>query len=74
MCWQHPDTVPTDNYVMMFPSNPVRTPTGEWRTDEGACEATFNVKAGREGSLQAAVGRIWGALAGDAAGPKVFVY
>ncbi|KAI0700122.1 hypothetical protein C8T65DRAFT_287605 [Cerioporus squamosus] len=57
--WQHPDTVPTDNYVMFFPSNPVRTPQDEWRTDEGACESTFNIKAGREGAVEAAVARIW---------------
>ena len=24
VCWQHPDNVMTDNYVMVFPSNPVR--------------------------------------------------
>ncbi|KAI0741964.1 hypothetical protein C8Q80DRAFT_1274305 [Daedaleopsis nitida] len=74
VCWQHPDTVPTDNYVMMFPSNPVRTPTGEWRADQGACEATFNVKAGREGTLEVAVARIWGAVARDAVAPTVIAH
>ncbi|RDX54213.1 hypothetical protein OH76DRAFT_1074370 [Lentinus brumalis] len=71
--WQHPDTVPTDNYVMFFPSNPVRTPHGEWRTDDGACEATFNVKAGREDHLEAAVAQIWAAIVGETTNPMVIV-
>ena len=51
--WQHPDAVPTDNYILMFPSNPVQTHNGEWYTDEGACEVTLKVKKGREDLFRA---------------------
>ncbi|RPD64451.1 hypothetical protein L226DRAFT_506158 [Lentinus tigrinus ALCF2SS1-7] len=73
--WQHPDTVPTDNYVMFFPSNPVRMPDSEWRTDDGACEATFNVKAGRECDLEGAIARGWAAVVGESmTTPTVIIY
>ncbi len=69
-CWQHPDPVPTDNYVLFFPSNPVLMSPGEkgesvWSTDQGACEATFHVKTGREGVFAAAALRIWSSLVGE---------
>ncbi|KAI0793863.1 hypothetical protein C8Q74DRAFT_538839 [Fomes fomentarius] len=69
-CWQHPDPVPTDNYVLFFPSNPVLMSQGEkgesvWSTDQGACEATFHVKTGREGDFAAATLRIWSSLVGE---------
>ena len=74
VCWQHPDTVPTDNYVIMFPPNPVRTADGEGHTDEGACEATFNVKAGREGDFRRSMARVWAAVVGEGSGPEVVTH
>lgn len=36
-----------------------------WSTDQGACEATFHVKTGREGVFAAAALRIWSSLVGE---------
>ncbi|KAJ8496049.1 hypothetical protein ONZ51_g1367 [Trametes cubensis] len=63
--WQHPDAVPTDNYILMFPSNPVQTHNGEWYTDEGACEVTLKVKKGREDLFMAALKTVWIEVVGE---------
>ena len=63
--WQHPDAVPTDNYILMFPSNPVQTHNGEWHTDEGACEVTLKVKKGREDLFEAALKTVWSEVVGE---------
>ncbi|KAJ8496045.1 hypothetical protein ONZ51_g1349 [Trametes cubensis] len=75
--WHHPDTVPTDNYVLMFPSNPVYDrASGTWRTDEGACDVSVKVRTGRQDLFAAEVLRVWKAVVGDGDGdwqalPKV---
>lgn len=76
MCWLQPDTVPTDNYVLMYPANAAPTEEGAWITDSGACEVAFNVKKGREAAFEAALGEIWARLVrdGDGSAPRVISY
>ncbi|TBU37773.1 hypothetical protein BD309DRAFT_875752 [Dichomitus squalens] len=69
VCWQHPDHIMTDNYIMMFPSNPTRGNHGVWRTDDGACEMTFNVKKGVEEKLEVALALLWDVVVGSPSGP-----
>lgn len=75
VCWLQPDTVPTDNYVLMYPSNPVPTEEGVWIADAGACEVAFNVRKGREAAFEGALGEIWVDLVpGGEGAPRVLTY
>ncbi|KAI0630801.1 hypothetical protein C8Q77DRAFT_1160320 [Trametes polyzona] len=74
-CWQMSDTVPTDNYVLVSPSNPAPGGAGVWARDGGACEVSLNVRAGREAAFGAAVRDVWAELVGEGAGtPGVTVF